>query len=298
VDGHLLTPVIDLTDIMLRYEFGKSPGGIFHGVGFSQSEMDQRLDEALSQLGRTVDGAVKKVEWVYYDSIRSSEAGSGWYWNVGGGDCVAFGGAEAEGSDCDGMEGIWESAFRVGAAGCCTRLGSSAASDDMVKKGDVMERKELQWHDLTTHIATAAVTIVGNSRWSKLTMNRQTLNTLKIIHMWGPLMSDETESGSSSWYAANVEWVSDTAQVGDRKWYRWETSMYKVVSRFMGEINKAKDVPKDEALFFLAGGKLVMNQRRFDCVPSAVSGWTSSQMMEPLLDSDLNRSWKPTGNER
>jgi hypothetical protein len=57
-----LTPVIDLTDIMLRYEFGKSPGGIFHGVGFSQSEMDQRLDEALSQLGRTVDGAVKKVE--------------------------------------------------------------------------------------------------------------------------------------------------------------------------------------------------------------------------------------------
>jgi hypothetical protein len=38
-----------------------------------------------------------------------------------------------------------------------------------------------------------------------------------------------------------------------------QTSMYKVVSRYMAEISKSRDVPKDEALFIQAGGKLVMN---------------------------------------
>ena len=58
-----LAPVIGLTNIMQRYEFAKSSGAIhFHRLGFTQSETDQRLDEALSQWGLTVDGAVKNFD--------------------------------------------------------------------------------------------------------------------------------------------------------------------------------------------------------------------------------------------
>jgi hypothetical protein len=73
-----LAPVTDPTDIMLRYEFGKSRGAIhLHGLGFTQSEMDQRLDETLSQWGLTVIGRGRERLML----------------NVGGGYCVTFGDA-------------------------------------------------------------------------------------------------------------------------------------------------------------------------------------------------------------